>query len=213
MLWLMDRPILGCLVTDKGGLTAQLPDEAGSKETQNEHILYALAGMVGEKNFEVREDLREHVKDPDYFHSETDSYHVVQAIKLLRGDPSRWLVCYEMAVDRLLSKFAKPYREATTMLVEKGMLDFKEIHEMFLRWDEEFFPEGRIKSDVCARAVLKEMEMRVPRKESFGWNLRPLPEGWQQPKRPDLLKIIQMVSVHLQEKNLDDMLVLDGDRR
>ena len=78
MLWLMDRPILGCVLTNKGRLTVQLLDETGLKETQNEHILYTMAGLFGEKNYELREDLSEHVNKLDYFALETDCCYMAQ---------------------------------------------------------------------------------------------------------------------------------------
>lgn len=96
----------------------------------------------------MREDLREHIDNPEYFDQNTDSYHIVQAIKLLSGNPLAWFACYEIAVDRLLVKFAKPHKETTMLLAEKGMLDFKVLYEMFNRWDATFFPEGKVKSDV-----------------------------------------------------------------
>ena len=204
MLWLMDRPVLGCMISADGGLTVQLPDETGSKETQNEHILYALAGMVGEKNLELKEDLFKHIEKPEYFDTNTDSYHVAQAIKLLRGNPRSWLVCYELAISRLLDKFSKPYRELTTLLAEKEMVDFKTLHEMFNKWNAIFFPEGKLKSDVCSKAVLRAIGTKIPRKTLFGWDLRPLPEGWQQPKRTSLLKLVQMVGTYLQDKNVEN---------
>ena len=200
MLWLMDRPVLGCMVSAEGGVTVQLPDEAGTKETQNEHILYALAGMIGEKNLEVREELREHVGELDYFDPNTDSYHVVQAISLLKGNPNAWLACYELAVGKLLEKFAKPHQEAAALLATKGMLHFKEIYEMFTRWDEAFFPDGKVKSDICARTVLRQLGMRLPRQGFFGWDLRPVPKGWQQPKPPSFPEIMRMVGKHLLAK-------------
>ena len=214
MLWLMERPVLGCMVSNKGGVTVQLPDETGTKETQNEHILYALAGMIGEKNFELKEDLLEHIGNPKYFDSNTDSYHVAQAIALLDGPPSTWLVCYEMAVDKLLVKFSKPCHELTSLLVEKGMLDFKTLHELFNKWDKLFIPEGKVKSDVCARVVLRAFGARLPRGGVFGWDLRLLPDGWQQPKRPTLMQLLQKVGSYLQNKKadgiLDDPLCLEG---
>ena len=206
MLWLMERPVLGCMVSDKGGVTVQLPDETGAKETQNEHILYALAGMIGEKNFELKEDLFEHIENPKYFDSNTDSYHVAQAIALLNGNSSTWLVCYEMAVDKLLVKFTKPYHELTALLVEKGMLDFKTLHELFNKWDKLFIPDGKVKSDVCARVVLRAFGTRLPRGGVFGWDLRLLPDGWQQPKRPTLMQLLQKVGSYLHKKETDGIL-------
>ena len=206
MLWLMERPVLGCMVSDKGGVTVQLPDETGAKETQNEHILYALAGMIGEKNFELKEDLFEHIENPKYFDSNTDSYHVAQAIALLNGNSSTWLVCYEMAVDKLLVKFTKPYHELTALLVEKGMLDFKTLHELFNKWDKLFIPEGKVKSDVCARVVLRAFGTRLPRRGVFGWDLRLLPDGWRQPKQPTLMQLLQKVGSYLQNKKADGIL-------
>lgn len=152
----------------------------------------------------MREDLREHIDNPDYFDQNTDSYHIVQAIKLLSGNPLAWFACYEIAVDRLLVKFAKPHKETTMLLAEKGMLDFKVLYEMFNRWDATFFPEGKVKSDVCARAVLRAIGTKMPRKAVFGWDLRPLPDGWQQPNRSSLLVLAQMVGTYLQtEEKLD----------
>ena len=95
------------------------------------------------------------------------------------------------------------------------MLDFKEIYEMFNQMGRCFFPEGKVKSDVCARAVLRGLGRHLPRKGFYGWNLRPLPEGWQKSKFPAFSEFLMMVGAHLQaekeEGNWNDDSAAHGD--
>lgn len=86
------------------------------------------------------------------------------------------------------------------LLAKKGMLDFKTLYEMFNQWNVTFFSEDKVKSDVCARAVLWALGTKMPRKAVFGWDLRPLPDGWQQLNRSSLLAFAQVVGTYLQVK-------------
>ncbi len=139
MLWLLDRPALFCMADDKGGATKQLKAPDAHKETILEHVLDSIAGMIGEWAPEVIAELKEHIRDINWFFEESDSHHIALGISYLDGDPEVWLCGFIEVTHRLLVKFSRPHREVTKLLLQKDVLDAVMIYILFEKWEAIYF--------------------------------------------------------------------------
>ncbi len=88
LYWLLDRPLAGCVVTDKVGLTHPIRTD-DTQELIMPHILVALAGMVMASEPEVIDELEGHLHEPGYFHENTDVRIVAEAMQSF--DPAQRL--------------------------------------------------------------------------------------------------------------------------
>lgn len=168
------------MVDDKGGATKQLKAPDAHKETVLEHVLDSIAGMIGEWAPEVIAELKEHIRDVNWFFGESDSHHIALGISYLDGDPEVWLCGFIEVTHRLLVKFSRPHREATKLLQQKDVLDAVMIYNLFEKWDAMYFQgDDRPKSDLVVRCFFRVFGRRASRKVFYGWDLKPLPPDWR----------------------------------
>ncbi len=200
MLWLLDRLVLASCITKDGGVTRQLKPQGEKTETALEHILHSLAGIIGERNAEVLDDLRTHVGDIEWFAKDTDSYHVAVGIAFFRKAPDVLLNGLSEMIWQLLTRFAKNHREATKLLLENNILDFMDIFDLFEKWDAMYFQGDRPKSDLVARYIFRMFGWRLSRKDWYGWDLKPLPPDWSPRPKHTLEEIAEMVRKELAGK-------------
>jgi len=193
MFWLMDRIIAGVCAKTGGGMTYQV-SQPKELEMQHEHIIGTLAGMVGEANVEVINELYEHIADPSWFRPDTDSYHVASGISMLKGPADRQLVIYIEVVERLLAKFSTARNQVARLLEKEEMLDLKQIYELFTAWDEKYGFTTRPKSDYVCRLIGRFSHWKMPRKGWIGWDFKPLNEWTYNP--PSLIEVAMKCKEH-----------------
>ena len=177
MLWLMDCDVFACGATEGGGVTRQLESPEAPRENPYEHILYALAGLVAEKNWQLLGELRDNISHPERFDSRSDSYHAALAISYIKGDPVFQLDGYAETLRLLMNRFSRVLTEITRLLLERQIINFDVIHVLFRKWDEAYFTDGRPKSDLVGRTAGRVFGWHFARGVMLGWDLKPLPEG------------------------------------
>ena len=202
MLWLLDCQGVACGIADGCGLTQQLKSDDAPLETQHEHILYALAGMVAENNTFLLDELRANVEHPERFDVQSDSFHVSLAISRLSGNPEVWLDGYAEGIRRLQQRFAKALTEATRLVRERGIISFDITHALFQKWDDVYFADGRVKSDLVGRTIARVMGWHVPREIQLGWDLKPLPPDWKPMPRFTLKELAMKIKAGLDRKDV-----------
>ncbi len=82
-------------------------------------------------------------------------------------------------VSRMRTRFGKAFNELVDCLLQNShLLDFKQLHELFRKWDMEYGFNKRPKSDIVMRALAREYRWRIPKCRWLGWNMQPL-EDWK----------------------------------
>ena len=186
--WLLGRIVAGACAEEGGGMTFQVT-EPGVKEMPHEHLLASLAGMAGEANLQIYDELYEHITAPTWFDPITDSYHAALAISKLPGSPQDNLRAYHGIVRRLLRRCSVAHHQAIRLL-ERGRIGLKECYDLFGEWDVRFGFTKRPKSDMLCRTIARAMRYRVPRDGFLGYDFKPLPDGWAY-TRPTLLEVAE----------------------
>ncbi len=170
LYWLLDRPLAGCIVTDKAGLTHAIRTE-DTQEQIIPHILVALAGMSMASEFEVIDELEEHLHEPGYFHDKTDSRIVAEAMQTF--DPAHRLPLlfqFRLLLSRLRRRFGKVYAEIRQLLSQPPhQLFFIELNQLFQKWDLANGFDRRPKSDLVMRMFRRIAHQPLPKGQWLDW--------------------------------------------
>ena len=94
---------------------------------------------------------------------------------------------------RLGNRFHKAHNQAARLLREREVIAFDTIHGMFCQWDVDYDLVARPKSDLVCRAVARTFRWHMPRGRFFGWDFKPLPEGFVAPARMGLEELAERV--------------------
>lgn len=204
MLWLLDQYLMGICVREEGGATVRLHVNDALMKHPSHHLLYVLAGMVMASEYEIMDDLREHVANPDYFAEDTDSRIAAQAVSVFNAPPLVTLMHHDLVMTRMRRRFSRQYNELLSLLLqaENHMLDFRQLHELYGKWDREAGFDKRPKSDFLMRALLREYRQKPPRCKWLGWDMKPL-EKWEY-EPPTLMDVAEKVKEHLENKTLNN---------
>ena len=201
LYWLLDRPLAGCVVTDKAGLTKIIQTD-DTQEQIIPHILVALAGMKMGNDQEAIFELEDHIDNPAHFHAATDSRIVADAMQVFEQSQrqSLFLQCRTI-LSRVRTHFRKVYAEICNRLATPPhQLFFAELNQLFRQWDLEYGFDKRPKSDYVMRMFHRLTSQPLPKKGQWlDWDNQVLLE-WQY--RPMSLKdivrlIFQEESRHL----------------
>ncbi len=210
LYWLLDRPLAGCIVTDKAGLTHAIRTD-DTQEQIIPHILVALSGMVMSSEFEVIDELEEHLHEPRYFHDNTDSRIVAEAMQTF--DPAHRLPLlfqFRLLLSRLKGRFAKGYAEIRRLLTQPPyQLFFIELNQLFQKWDLANGFDKRPKSDVVMRMFRRIARQPLPKGQWLDWGNDVLSE-WKY--KPTSLKetVMLIVREQMQDATPDHRLQLDS---
>lgn len=197
MLWLLDRYAVACIITEDGGLTKVLENYPTCKETPCQRILFAMAGMVLSRDFDLIDDLRNHASDPGYFDGHSDSHFIADALPLIGGDPDAALTVFQNIIVRFGKRFNKAHKQAVKLLLKKRKLAFDTIHSLFSQWDAEYGIASRPKSDMVCRIIAKSFRWTIHRGHFIGWDFKPLPDEYVVPARIGLMELAKHVNEHL----------------
>ena len=178
MLWLLDQFLLGVCISEDGGVTWRVIDT--SIKHPSLHLLYLLAGMVLSHEHEQIDNLREHIDTPDYFIPESDSSIIAQLVRCFGEPPLSVLIQHEVVLARLRRRYGKVFNELATLLIDcdNHLLDFRQLYDLFLKWDVEYGFDKRPKSDAVMRTLARGLNLRIPKCRWVGWDMKPL-EKWE----------------------------------
>lgn len=91
------------------------------------------------------------------------------------------------------------------------MLDFRQLHELYGKWDREAGFDRRPKSDFLMRALLREYRQKPPRCKWLGWDMKPL-EKWEY-EPPTLMDVAEKVKEHLDNRTGEISSISDVSQR
>jgi hypothetical protein len=199
MLWLLDRYAIACIITEDGGLTKVLENYPEDKETPCQRILFAMAGMVLSRDFDLIDDLRSHAADPGYFDNHSDSHFIAEALPLIGGDPDVVLSVFQNIIMRFGKRFNKAYKQTLKLLLEKKQITFDTIHGLFSQWDSEYGLVNRPNSDIVCRIIAKSFRWPMHQGKFIGWDFKPLPVDYVSPKRIGLTELANLVKKQMSQ--------------
>ena len=178
----------------------RLPVNNALMKLPSHHLLYVLAGMVMACEYELIDDLRKHVGNPDYFAEQTDSRIAALAVSAFNAPPLVTLMHHDLVMTRMRRRFSKQYNELLRLLLqaENHMLDFRLLHELYGKWDREVGFDKRPKSDFLMRALLREYRQKPPKCKWLGWDMKPLEKWEYQP--PALMDVADKVKEKLEKE-------------
>lgn len=198
VIWLLARYLAGVCILEQGGITISINAEKPPM-LSSFHLLHALAGMDMANDWEVIEDLREHVATPDYFQKGSDSWLAATLVQAFKDAPLVVFLAHQVILTRFRTRFRRPYKELVDLLLkEPHAIGAVEAYELFGRWDNEFGFDKRPKSDFVTRALMREFKWKPPKCKWLDWDMKPL-EGWQYSRLP-CEKVLELARNELEKK-------------
>lgn len=192
--WLMDIPLQQVSLNRHGGVTQVVPGFTPPNFSPLAFLLLMVSGMENSYDGEVDFELREHATEPDYFVENTDSQKVAMLLSAMKEyseelEPQVLLFRLGVAAYRLRQRFRKPFAEMVALLkAEPHCIVLEQLHDLYGKWDLEYGPDRRPKSDVVMRTIARACRWKqLPKCKWIGWDFEPLTE-WRY-TRPTLEEV------------------------
>lgn len=172
MLWVLEKPVLACTITEEGGLTKPFAKWATCSPELK--ALYVIGGLVyGNNEKELQQLLQD--QNPEHYEEESDQ-HILATLSQKGVDLSSVL---DTARKLLMTFCLTPVCECYNTLIEKRTLDFLTIRQMFDKFDNMGWTDDdshRLgeysKSDIVMGRLLMGQGQKT-----LGKNCIPWPEG------------------------------------
>jgi len=121
------------------------------------------------------------------------------------------LIQHEVVLARFRRRYGKVFNELVNLLLGQDykLLDFRQLYELYLKWDAEYGFDKRPKSDAVMRTLAREFKFKMPKCKWLGWDMKPL-KKWEY-KRPSLMELAMKVKDELDAGDLhnNDKSVVD----